>query len=410
MEHHKHHTNFPELTVKTQSLVDRNLQWAEVRTQGSHPTRRSFHVAAVYGDRMVILGGQDLGEGLTGGLWTLRIDESEAENDYWEEVQLKGEAPPPLCRHSGVQYLNQWYVFGGTDHEQESRTLFVLDFETWHWKAHTAANPTCPPLMDSHSASLFINSGTPYMVVFGGFIEGNRSNSLFLLNLETLSWEEVIPSTSQLPAPRVDHTSIVHESCMYIFGGTGEDTIKLNDLWKCDLLSYTWVRIEARGMAPTGRSGHSAVPYSGVMIIFGGVCELNRETNAMYVFDFALETWTQIQFDTIIKDPVSAVLQDDLSPAQKRSKPPLSPTKSISTSPSRQLTVARKRPALYSGPPNPTHGRITGNVPHPRDGHTAVLYGDHMYVFGGDRGQMPFNDVYAYELDETAVRTPVTAL
>jgi hypothetical protein len=38
-------------------------------------------------------------------------------------------------------------------------------------------------------------------------------------------------------------------------------------------------------------------------------------------------------------------------------------------------------------------------VPAPRDGHTAVVDSkDIMYIFGGDRHHMPFNDLYLIEL------------
>jgi len=410
MEHHKRPSNFKDLTVKTASLHDRNLQWAEVRTKGTHPARRSYHTAALYADQMLILGGQDIREGLVGGLWALHIDENEGGNEHWEEVPLQGEAPPALCRHSSVQYQDKWYVFGGTDHNREYKTLFELNLQTWQWTAHTSPSPACPPPIDSHSASLYVNEGMPYMVVFGGFIDGNRANELFVMNMTTFAWSQVPASSTNMPVPRAGHTSIVHKHDLFVFGGSGEDTEKLADLWKCDLRSYVWQRIEARGTAPSGRSGHSVVAYAGVMIVFGGVCERNRETNAMYVYEFALDTWTQIQFETLVQDPTSAFLQEEASPGQKRPKPLASPTKADSSSPSRSLVVAKKRTPVYSGPANPTFGRIMGNIPHPRDGHSAVVYGERMYVFGGDRGQMPFNDVYAYNLDETAVRTPVTAL
>ena len=35
-----------------------------------------------------------------------------------------------------------------------------------------------------------------------------------------------------------------------------------------------------------------------------------------------------------------------------------------------------------------------GTVPCPRDGHSALLYGEYMLVFGGDRNKFPFNDLH----------------
>ena len=51
-----------------------------------------------------------------------------------------------------------------------------------------------------------------------------------------------------------------------------------------------------------------------------------------------------------------------------------------------------------------------GKLPHPRDGHSAVVNGDIMIIFGGDRHQMPFNDTYVYYLVEENIKTPVSAL
>jgi len=42
---------------------------------------------------------------------------------------------------------------------------------------------------------------------------------------------------------------------------------------------------------------------------------------------------------------------------------------------------------------------VRGNKPTPRDGHSAVVDSKgFMFVFGGDRHHMPFNDLYMIEL------------
>ena len=43
---------------------------------------------------------------------------------------------------------------------------------------------------------------------------------------------------------------------------------------------------------------------------------------------------------------------------------------------------------------------VRGNKPTPRDGHSAVLDSmGFMFVFGGDRHHMPFNDLYCVNLN-----------
>eukprot|EP01017_Pseudomicrothorax_dubius_P049999 TRINITY_DN9388_c0_g1_i1.p1 TRINITY_DN9388_c0_g1~~TRINITY_DN9388_c0_g1_i1.p1 ORF type:complete len:270 (+),score=70.80 TRINITY_DN9388_c0_g1_i1:379-1188(+) len=46
------------------------------------------------------------------------------------------------------------------------------------------------------------------------------------------------------------------------------------------------------------------------------------------------------------------------------------------------------------------HGRVVGVKPCPRDGHSAVVLGNELVVFGGDRHKMSFNDLYICDLKE----------
>jgi len=36
--------------------------------------------------------------------------------------------------------------------------------------------------------------------------------------------------------------------------------------------------------------------------------------------------------------------------------------------------------------------------PSPRDGHSCVIFGYNMFIFGGDRYHMPFNDLFIFDL------------
>ncbi len=41
---------------------------------------------------------------------------------------------------------------------------------------------------------------------------------------------------------------------------------------------------------------------------------------------------------------------------------------------------------------------ISNRIPAARDGHTGVIYAEHLFVFGGDRHHVPFNDTYMFDL------------
>ena len=42
---------------------------------------------------------------------------------------------------------------------------------------------------------------------------------------------------------------------------------------------------------------------------------------------------------------------------------------------------------------------MKGRRPPARDGHTGIVFENHMVVFGGDRHHMPFNDLFALDLE-----------
>jgi len=47
---------------------------------------------------------------------------------------------------------------------------------------------------------------------------------------------------------------------------------------------------------------------------------------------------------------------------------------------------------------------VTEEGPKPRDGHVAMNLGNNMFVFGGDRHQVPFNDLFFLPLGELWIR------
>ena len=46
----------------------------------------------------------------------------------------------------------------------------------------------------------------------------------------------------------------------------------------------------------------------------------------------------------------------------------------------------------------------SGEMPHPRRAHSAVLYKDKVWVFGGGNGMMPLNDLWTLDVSELKSR------
>jgi hypothetical protein len=46
----------------------------------------------------------------------------------------------------------------------------------------------------------------------------------------------------------------------------------------------------------------------------------------------------------------------------------------------------------------PRDSKVSGVKPRPRDGHSALMWGHQMIIFGGDRHHMPFNDLFSLDI------------
>jgi N-acetylneuraminic acid mutarotase len=78
------------------------------------------------------------------------------------------------------------------------------------------------------------------MVIFGGFVDGVRSNEIFRYHIKNNNWEKIAILGKIRPLPRAGHSAISYGDSMIIFGGIDEDYEKLNDLWIFNFADYTW--------------------------------------------------------------------------------------------------------------------------------------------------------------------------
>jgi N-acetylneuraminic acid mutarotase len=138
-----------------------------------------------------------------------------------------------------------------------------------------------PLTRDDHTALIYEGS----MVIFGGFVDGERTNAMYRYYFKDNKWEKIIVHGRDRPVPRAGHSAVVHNDSMIIFGGRDEENNKLNDLWLFNFSTYFWEHIDLPN-APLGRSGHSASIYKEMMLIFGGIYEVTKELNDMHIYDF----------------------------------------------------------------------------------------------------------------------------
>ncbi|CAN7113106.1 unnamed protein product [Brassica rapa subsp. narinosa] len=244
-------------------------QWTAPQTSGQRPKPRYEHGAAVIQDKMYIYGGNHNGRYL-GDLHVLDL-----KSWTWSRVETKvatetEETSPtllsPCAGHSLIPWDNKLLSIGGhTKNPSESLQVRVFDTHTCTWSMLKTYGK--PPVSRGGQSVTVVGKT---LVIFGGQ-DAKRSllNDLHVLDLETMTWDEV-DSIGVSPSPRSDHAAAVHaERYLLIFGG-GSHATCFGDLHVLDLQTMEWSRPAQQGEAPTARSGHAGVTIGENWFIVGG--------------------------------------------------------------------------------------------------------------------------------------------
>lgn len=156
-----------------------------------------------------------------------------------------------------------------------------------------------------------------------------------VLNFETMVWNTLV-TTGPGPGPRDSHSTVLLGNNMIVFGGTSGSK-KCNDLHILNLITKEWTRLECGGTPPSPRESHSATLVDDVeLVVFGGSGE-GECLNDLHVLDLRTMRWTSPE--------------------------------------------------------------VKGDIPVPRDSHSAIAIGNKMFVYGGDRGDRYYGDVDMLDMD-----------
>ena len=103
------------------------------------------------------------------------LDPSQQQRDcVWKLVPTKGEEKPgPIAHHTSVVVGDKMYLFGGSNLETENKKFFSLEMNQFKWETIKVRGDQ-PETRDEHTAVIF--EGENSMIVYGGFIKGERTN------------------------------------------------------------------------------------------------------------------------------------------------------------------------------------------------------------------------------------------
>ncbi|XVF41893.1 hypothetical protein PTKIN_Ptkin01aG0316900 [Pterospermum kingtungense] len=245
-------------------------QWISPPITGQHPKARYEHGAAVVQDKMYIHGGNHNGRYLS-DLHVLDL-----RSWTWSKVEAKiasesVESPAPVnidpcAGHSLIPWENKLLSIAGHSKDpSETIQVKAFDLQTGTWSLLKTYGKA-PASRGGQSVTLV---GTT-LVIFGGQ-DAKRTllNDLHILDLETMTWDE-IDAVGVPPSARSDHAAAVHaERYLLIFGG-GSHATCFNDLHVLDLQAMEWSRPTQQCEIPSPRAGHAAVTVGENWFIIGG--------------------------------------------------------------------------------------------------------------------------------------------
>lgn len=88
--------------------------------------------------------------------------------------------------------------------------------------------------------------------------------------MKNLKWE-IVNARGEIPSSREDHSAVIYEGSMVIFGGFTINGERSNEIYRYYFKDNKWEKVSVLGLdAPVPRAGHSAIVFGDSMVIFGG--------------------------------------------------------------------------------------------------------------------------------------------
>jgi len=140
-----------------------------------------------------------------------------------------------------------------------------------------------------------------------------------------------------------EHTIVEYNDRLYLFGGQVSASNTENSFWQLDLASNEWRSLSLKSskfgahFGPTNRRGHSAIIYANSMYIFGGFEDFRGSSAQLWEYDLIQQRW--------------------------------------------ELKNLSSTSACH---------------PEARHSHSAIVYNDSMYVYGGLSNLKPLSDLWRW--------------
>lgn len=332
--------------------------------------RLSGHSALAMGDKMVVYGGKTSANTLSGEVLALDIDTC-----VWNRVITTGMVPRARAFHTAIAYEGSMIVFGG---------LLAVGVDDIHYNMfNMVANADALPiqLRDLPGTERFKLPQTLSPTTQRKL----EPTSLHCLSLHRQATWSSLSAIGAVPPTRCYHSATLYDSCMLITGGYSvhttaqpkdEELQAVYSTYSLDLRAMVWREIISPFSVPK-RWGCSSILSGSYWILYGGIDIITcSESSAISVFNITKGEWKVLD----VGDRAPSVQPRAMHTAVRWGDRfvMFGGSFDLGAEPTNQLCQFDLLSGALSLIP-----RLSDALPCPRYGHSAVVVGTDMVVFGG---------------------------
>ncbi|KAH0786981.1 leucine-zipper-like transcriptional regulator 1 [Histomonas meleagridis] len=209
-------------------------------------------------------------------------------------VETNGDVPTNRYKYACIPSGKSHFLLLGGDSET------INEFEIWKFNVKAnewtlLENMSDTPIKRRYGHSVAFSPQNPKSVlyIFGGIRGIEVCHSLIIITLNSTGYTyENIEHGKGWPCPRYFSTMITMQNTIWVFGGTGMNSNKLNDLWEMDHSIFDsqprWINHPA---FPPARDCHISWAEKGDLFIAGGFNDKGFPLND--IWKYSKDRWEQ---------------------------------------------------------------------------------------------------------------------
>uniref|UniRef100_V5HAB2 Putative attractin n=2 Tax=Ixodes ricinus TaxID=34613 RepID=V5HAB2_IXORI len=295
--------------------------------------------------------------------------------------------------HGALVVGDSMWVVGGEGLTRLDQQIARYDFGRHEWETVQPSTPSAPLHRYGHSLVLYRSS----LYLFGGTLrDGRTANDLWRWDPSGRSWSQLSPTQPECqnelcpPLTATGHSAVVVDSTMLVFFGHNPDYGYLNVVQEYAFGSDKWEIVQTRGAIVKGGYGHSSVydPVERQVLVFGGYHSQTTTgvvVDCLYAYRPSERLWTLLAPSSSHRYLHSAVLLHRTMLVFGGNTHNDTAFSTGDKCFSADLLAYDLECDSWQTLPGPSSMQLE------RFGHSAVVYNQSLYIFGGFNGQMLAN-------------------